>query len=39
MNPEDNSIYIQKSWNFKKIRLCNQTDFEKVDYVSGYKEN
>ena len=25
--------------NYKKIRLCNQADFEKVDYLSGFEEN
>jgi predicted nucleic acid-binding protein len=25
--------------NYKKIRLCNQTDFENVDYLSGFEEN
>ena len=25
--------------NFKKIRLCNRADFEKVDYLSAFEEN
>ena len=25
--------------NYKKIRLCNRIDFEKVDYLSGFEAN
>ena len=35
----DQNNLVLNSWNFKKIRLCNRTDFENVDYVSGFEEN
>ena len=24
--------------NFKKVRLCNKTDFENVNYIEGFEE-
>ena len=35
----DNEKQDFYSWNYKKIRLCNQNDFENVDFIDGFEKN
>ena len=35
----DNYVFDFYSTNYKKIRLCNQKDFENVDYIESFEEN